>query len=136
VKSAEQIKGGIRFKEPKSGHARTVSLSSIVIAELKAHRARQAEEQLRLGIRPDADSFVVAQYDGSPIQSRSLTHEWVRILAKTALPRIRLHDLRHSHVSQMLAGTRRSGLSLIFTATSCRECRRTSSKLTPRSAVP
>lgn len=57
----------------------------------------------RLGIRPDEDSFVVAQYDGQPIQPRSLTHEWVRILGKTTLPRIRFHDLRHTHASQMLA---------------------------------
>lgn len=103
VESAEQTEEGVRYKEPKSGRARTVSLSSTVIAELKAHRARQAEEQLRLGIRPDADSFVVAQYDGAPIQPRSLTHEWVRVLSKTTLPRIRFHDLRHTHASQMLA---------------------------------
>ena len=103
MESAEQTKDGVRYKEPKSGRARTVSLSSTVIAELKAHRARQAEEQLRLGIRPDEDSFVVAQYDGQPIQPRSLTHEWVRILGKTTLPRIRFHDLRHTHASQMLA---------------------------------
>lgn len=103
VESAEQTKEGVRFKEPKSGRARTVSLSSTVIAELKAHRARQAEEQLRLGLRPDADSFVVAQVDGSPIQPRSLTHEWMRLIQKTALPRIRFHDLRHTHATQLLA---------------------------------
>jgi integrase len=45
----------------------------------------------------------VAQVDGSPIQPRSLTHEWVRLISKTALPRIRFHDLRHTHASQMLA---------------------------------
>ncbi|MDL2407370.1 tyrosine-type recombinase/integrase [Rhizobium calliandrae] len=33
----------------------------------------------------------------------SLTHEWTRLLAKTSLPRIRFHDLRHTHASQMLA---------------------------------
>ncbi|UUP19538.1 site-specific integrase [Nitratireductor thuwali] len=103
VESAEQTKDGVRYKEPKSGRARTVSLSSTVISELKAHRARQAEEQLRLGIRLDDDGFVVAQYDGRPIQPRSLTHEWVRIIGKTSLPRIRFHDLRHTHASQMLA---------------------------------
>jgi integrase len=103
AESAEQTKDGVRYKEPKSGRARTVSLSSTVIAELKAHRARQAEEQLRLGLRPDADSFVVAQIDGSPLQPRSLTHEWARLVAKTALPRIRFHDLRHTHASQMLS---------------------------------
>ncbi|WP_210185826.1 tyrosine-type recombinase/integrase [Aureimonas phyllosphaerae] len=53
--------------------------------------------------RPDEDAFVVAQIDGQPLQPNSLTHEWVRLLAKTDLPRIRYHDLRHSHASQMLA---------------------------------
>ena len=103
VESAEQTKEGVRYKEPKSGKARTIALSSTVLAELKAHRARQAEEQLRLGLRPEPDSFVVAQVDGSPIQPRSLTHEWIRLIGKTALPRIRFHDLRHTHASQMLA---------------------------------
>lgn len=103
VESAEQTKEGVRYKETKSGRARTVALSSTVLAELKAHRARQAEEQLRLGLRPDGDSFVVAQIDGSPLQPRSLTHEWIRLISKTALPRIRFHDLRHTHASQMLS---------------------------------
>lgn len=103
VESAEQTKEGVRYKEPKSGKARTVALSRSVAEELRAHRARQAEEQLRLGVRPDADSFVVAQVDGSPLQPQSLTHEWVRLIGRTDLPRIRFHDLRHSHASQMLA---------------------------------
>lgn len=101
--SAEQTKAGVRYKAPKSGKARTVALSATMAAELKAHRTRQAEEQLKIGLRPDGDSFVVAQADGSPLQPRSLTHEWTRLLAKTALPRIRFHDLRHTHASQMLS---------------------------------
>lgn len=88
--SAEQTDDGMRYKEPKSGRARTVTLSASTVAEVKAHRARQAEEQLRLGIRPDGESFVIAQVDGSPFQPRSLAHEWVRVLSKTRLPRIRL----------------------------------------------
>ncbi|WP_208647069.1 site-specific integrase [Mesorhizobium kowhaii] len=101
--SAEQTDDGVRYKEPKSGRARTVALSASTVAELKAHRSRQAEEQLRLGLRPDGDSFVVAQIDGQPLQPRSLTHEWVRVLGKTSLPRIRFHDLRHMHATQMLS---------------------------------
>lgn len=103
VSSAEQTKDGIRYKEPKAGRARTVALSKTVVSELKAHRVQQAEEQLRLGIRPDDDSFVVAQIDGKPIQPRSLTHEWMRLIQKTTLPRIRFHDLRHTHASQLLS---------------------------------
>lgn len=103
VETAEQIKGVVRLKETKSGLSRVVSLSTTVVEELRAHRIRQAEEQLRLGIRLDDDSFVVAQVDGRILQPRSLTHEWTRITAKTGLPRIRFHDLRHSHATQMLA---------------------------------
>jgi integrase len=101
--SAEQTKDGVRYKEPKAGKSRTVALSSMILTELKAHRARQAEEQLRIGIRPDEDSFVVAQADGKPLKPVSVTHEWTRLLAKTTLPRIRFHDLRHTHATQMLA---------------------------------
>ncbi len=101
--SAEQTKDGVRYKTPKSGKARTVALSATMAAELRAHRVRQAEEQLKIGLRPDGNSFVVAQVDGSPLQPRSLTHEWTRLLDKTSLPRIRFHDLRHTHATQMLS---------------------------------
>ena len=103
VESAEQTVEGVRYKEPKSGNTRTVALSIGVAEQLKAHRARQAEELLRLGLRPNAGSFVVSQVDGRPLQPRSITHEWVRLIEKTSLPRIRFHDLRHTHASQMLS---------------------------------
>jgi integrase len=101
--SAEQVGTVVRYKETKSGKSRTVSLSSTVLEELNRHRLAQAEEQLRVGIRPDENSFVVAQVDGKPLKPVSLTHEWTRLLAKTSLPRIRFHDLRHSHATQLLA---------------------------------
>jgi integrase len=103
VESAEQTKAGIRYKEPKSGRARTVALSATVIEELKAWRVRQAQELLRIGSRPDGNTFVVTKADGSPLQPLSLTHEWVRVLGTTKLPRIRFHDLRHAHATHMLA---------------------------------
>lgn len=103
TRSAEQVGTEVRYKETKSGKARTVALSSTVLEELKRHRLAQAEEQLKLGMRPGDNSFVVAQIDGVPLKPVSLTHEWTRLLAKTSLPRIRFHDLRHSHATQLLA---------------------------------
>jgi len=58
---------------------------------------------LRLGIRLNDDCFVCAGEDGQPIQPQSLTHAWHRFLARTNLPRLRFHDLRHSHATHMLA---------------------------------
>lgn len=103
VESAEQTTGEVRYKPPKNDRARPVAISPTVAEELRSHKARQAEELLRLGIRMDDNGFVVAQIDGRPLQPRSITHEWTRLLAKTELPRIRFHDLRHTHATQLLA---------------------------------
>jgi integrase len=103
VQSAEQSKSGVRYKEPKSGQARTVALSPAVIAELQTHRLRQAEGLLRFGVKLDANSFVVAQMDGSPYDPDSISKEWRLRIIKSALPRVRFHDLRHAHASHMLA---------------------------------
>jgi integrase len=58
---------------------------------------------LRLGVRVTADTFVCAREDGEPQQPNSIGHARNRFLAATKLPRIRFHDLRHSHASAMLA---------------------------------
>jgi integrase len=103
VESAEQTAAGVRIKETKTGRDRTVALSAFVVVELRGHRARQAEELLRVGIRLSPDTLVVAQADGRLIQPRSLTHEWAKLVARRGLRRIRFHDLRHAHATHMLA---------------------------------
>lgn len=103
VESAEETNAGVRYKEPKNGRARSVALSGIMLGELRAHRARQAQELLLLGVRLHGECFVVAQADAKPLKPTSITHEWVRLLGKTSLPRIRFHDLRHAHATHMLA---------------------------------
>ena len=102
VQSAEQTKAGVRYKEPKSGKARTVALSATVAEELKRHQLRQAEEQLRLGVRQNEDGFVYAREDGQPLQPRSISQAWRGKLATLKLPRIRFHDLRHAHATHLL----------------------------------
>lgn len=102
--STEQTRDGIRTKETKSGKSRAVALPRLVTEELRAHRLKQAEELLAVGVRQTEDTPVLAQVDGSQLQPNSLTHEFVRILAKSdALPRVRFHDLRHSHATHLLA---------------------------------
>jgi integrase len=103
VQSAEQTGTTVRYKEPKTGRARTVALSPMMVEELRAHRLRQAEELLRLGIKVTDETFVCAREDGLPLQPQTLTHEWKRLIAKTGLPRIRFHDLRHAHATHMLS---------------------------------
>jgi integrase len=103
VQSAEQTRSGVRYKEPKSGRARTVALSSLVVEALRAHKARQAEEMLRLGVPQSGATVVYGREDGEPVQPRSLSHAWQQMLARSRLPRIRFHDLRHAHATHLLA---------------------------------
>jgi integrase len=103
VESVEQMNGSVRLKETKSGRVRTVALPLTVRDELKAHRLTQAQQMLKLGVRIGDDSFVCTLEDGSPMQPTFITHEWVRAIKSTALPRYRFHDLRHAHGTHMLA---------------------------------
>jgi integrase len=103
VESFEQTRQGIRIKAPKSGRGRKVMLPARAVEELRAWRMKQAQELLSLGIRLNDDGFVCGGENGQPIQPQSLTHAWHRFLAGTGLPRLRFHDLRHSHATHMLA---------------------------------
>ncbi len=102
VASAEQTDRGVREKEPKNGKGRTVVLSATEIDELRSHRFRQAEGLLALGVRLTDDHHVVAREDGQPLQPRSLTHAFMKFARRHGF-QIRLHDLRHSHATHMLA---------------------------------
>jgi integrase len=105
VASTEQLAGkrNCREKETKGKRHRTIALSKQVVAELRAHRTRQAEELLRIGLRLERHQHVVAKEDSSPLQPRSLTQEWKRLLGVHTLKRIKLHSTRHSHASHLLA---------------------------------
>jgi integrase len=100
----EQTTKGIRSKETKSGRARTVAMPSLVVEDLRRARLDQAEQLLRIGVRLTDQTQIVAQADGQLLQPNSLTHEFVRLLAKASdLPRIRFHDLRHTHATHLLS---------------------------------
>ncbi len=104
VESLEQTKAGLRFKSPKTDRARAVTLPSFAAEELRRVKREQAEALLMLGVRQTGDTLVCARRDGEPLQPQSLTHEFPRFLARLGadFPRIRFHDLRHSHATQLL----------------------------------
>jgi integrase len=101
--SVEQMNGSVRLKEPKSGRSRSVALPASVRDALRAHKLQQAQDLLKIGVRVANDSFVAALEDGSMMQPTFITHEWVRAIKDTALPRTRFHDLRHAHATHMLS---------------------------------
>ena len=103
VESLEQTKAGLRFKAPKSEKARVVTLPAFGSDELRRLKREQAEELLRLGVRQSGATLLCARADGEPMPPRSLTHEFAKVAGRVKeVPRVRFHDLRHSHVTQLL----------------------------------
>ena len=103
VESLEQTKAKLRFKAPKTEKARAVTLPAFAIDDLRRHRHEQAEQLLPLGVRQTGETLVCARQDGEPLQPHSLTHQFRRFLGGLKdLPRLRFHDLRHTHATLLL----------------------------------
>jgi integrase len=105
VQSLEQTKAGLRFKSTKSEKGRGVALPSFAIAELRRHKQAQTETLVALGVRQSGDTLVCGRVDGEAKQPASLTHEFTYLVGRMGrdFPRVRFHDLRHSHATQLLA---------------------------------
>jgi integrase len=102
IASTEQTKAGAREKEAKNSKCRTIALPSLLVDELRRHKVAQAEELLRIGVRAGGETHVVTQADGTPIQPHSLTHSVTNFMKEQG-SKVRLHGLRHSHASHLLA---------------------------------
>lgn len=103
VESVEQTKSGLRFKSPKSGKGRKVALPQTVVDELRSHRARLAQELLKLGKRLSDGDFVVSHPEGAMVPPIHVSQQWGFAIAKTGLAKLRFHDLRHAHATHLLA---------------------------------
>ena len=103
VESLEETKAGIRFKSTKTDKGRAVLLPKFALEELRGWKREQAEKLLQLGVRQTGESLVCGREDGKPKIPNSLTHKFMYFAAKAGLPKVRFHDLRHSHATQLLA---------------------------------
>ena len=87
---------------PKSHSARVIDLDAETVAQLRAHRRRQAEERAVLGIDYQDHDLVVAKENGEPIHPHTFSQAFERLIEKAGLRTIRLHDLRHTHATLAL----------------------------------
>lgn len=94
---------------PKSGESRTVDLDTATINLLRAHRVREIEVRLALGLPQIGDAdYVFTQIDPKTkgaqfVHPDRVSKRFDALVAKSDLPRVRLHDLRHTHASHLLA---------------------------------
>lgn len=96
--------GTLTAHETKTHRSRrSVSIPSTVIAALRALRPRQVEARLLAGGAWEEGDFVFADSLGRPLNEARLRGAFHRTLSQANLPRLRLHDLRHSMATLMLS---------------------------------
>ena len=93
----------VTVSEPKTRRgARRVELDDWTIETLSAHRRRQSAEKLALGPAYEDSDWVFATENGSLTHPDRLSKMFQDRVKASGLPRIRLHDLRHTHATLAL----------------------------------
>jgi integrase len=108
ILSVRQTVGALRgkpdVKPPKTRSSiRDVPVPAEVMAALREHRRRQNEQRLALGPVWEDNDLVFAAANGRPIYPDNLKRDFERLVHLAGVPRIRIHDQRHTHVTLAIA---------------------------------
>lgn len=102
--AATFLNGDETINVPKTKRSRrTIDLDQRTTLVLKQHRATQREELFAVGVTAPTDDRVFTNEIGDPLRSGSIGQSIRRLIEPAGLPYIRLHDLRHTHASHLLA---------------------------------
>ena len=98
------VKGGVITKNPKSKSSkRTITIGPNACSILRSAKAEYEAKREAYGSGFAKENYVIHLKDGSPYHPDSLTQKWDRFMTKHNLKHIRLHDLRHSCATSMVA---------------------------------
>ncbi|MCE7927202.1 MAG: site-specific integrase [Chloroflexi bacterium CFX7] len=101
----QKVGGEFQLAETKTAKSRrTLAMPAPVVAALRSHRSRQAEERLWLGPawQGEAMGLVFTDEAGDPMSDSRLRKAFARIVKEAGLPKQRFHDLRHAAATYML----------------------------------
>lgn len=93
------------FDTPKSDAGRRrIDLSGAVLEALRTHKAEQAQHRLESGGRYSDEDLVFCAAWGIPITNyKPLRHAFAAGLKAAGCPAVRIHDLRHTYASLLIA---------------------------------
>jgi integrase len=103
-RTAHRVRGeGIVYGEPKTkAGRRSVRIGALALSLLRAHRANQLEARLRAGPAWHDLNIVFSSAFGTPIEEARISRVFHRDLQRAGLPRVRMHDLRHTAATLLI----------------------------------
>ncbi len=104
TETLQLVKGrGLVSLEPKTSRSRRlVSLAPDASALLSGLKIKQREQAEALEMGWSESWYVFCHLDGSPFYPNTVSKRFSELVKKAGVPKLRLHDLRHTHASLML----------------------------------
>ena len=110
AETLQQNTGGNYTDKPKTESSyRTLPMTESVYNILNEHKALQDERRALMGDYYVSNDYVCTWNNGEVITPNYLTRTFHSVISKSSLPQIRLHDLRHSVASNLIA----NGMSIV-----------------------
>lgn len=102
-RTLQRVDGELVFGEPKSERSvRTVQLPGVAVQVLKRHRRNQNRER-KEGSTWRESGLVFTSTVGTPLDDRNVRRAFKEVLAAAHLQNMRIHDLRHTCATLLLA---------------------------------
>ncbi len=103
-KTLYKIESGYLLQEPKTRDSiRTIYLDDDLIRVLRKQKVKQNLERLKYGNVYKEHNMVFAQETGEFVFPSAVNALFTRFTKQLGLPRIRFHDLRHTHATILLS---------------------------------
>jgi integrase len=101
--SATQVGNKLVTTTPKNHESRKIQLDARTVAVLRAWRKVQAEERLAWGAAyEDTEGIVFTWENGQRVSPNAVSKAFLRAQAGLGLPRITMHETRHTHATVLL----------------------------------
>lgn len=97
----EETRAGVRVKQPKTAKGRhSITLPAVAVEELRSHLREQQGQADGPGCQ--GRGLLLPRPNGEPWAPDEFTWEFSRAVRSRKLPRVRFHDLRHTHATLLL----------------------------------
>ncbi|HEY6592851.1 MAG TPA: site-specific integrase, partial [Asanoa sp.] len=97
------VSGRAAESDGKSDHSRrTISLDPLTTAALRTHVELLDDERAAWGPTYPDHGLLFVHPDGRPLHPDTLTARFNRLVDRAGLPKIRLHDVRHTYATVAL----------------------------------
>jgi len=88
---------------PKARSQRQLALAGPTVSTLRDHLDRQTSERASAGVAWVETGYVFVDESGEPLLPQRITKMFAAAIARTNVPTIRLHDVRHTMATNALA---------------------------------